>query len=347
MILNFKIMNGFQRITAALNGERPDKVPIMLHNFMLAAREAGITMKQYREDPEKMARAHIRFAEKYDVDGVMLDIDTVLLADAIGVPIDFPEDEPARANGILIQSYDQLKDLEPVDIRKNERIMISLEAASTMARYFNGEIFVRGNCDQAPFSVANHVRGPSEWMTDLLINEEFCFRLLDYCLGPCLQYLELMAETGVHMLSNGDSPAGPDLIPPDMFTKYARPYETRMANKAHELGLPYCNHICGNTDVILTEMMETGVDALELDYKTDIQKIYDTFHDKITFFGNIDPSGVIARGTPAEVGEKVTELLTVYNESNRFVLNAGCAIPAETPEENIRTLVKTARNWPS
>lgn len=338
-------MNGFQRIEASLNGDTPDKIPIMLHNFMLAAREAGITMKQYREDPEKMAHVHIRFVEKYDVDGIMLDIDTVLLADAIGVPIDFPEDEPARANGLLIQSYEQLDDMEPVDIRKNERIMISLEAVNIMVKYFNGEIFIRGNCDQAPFSVANHVRGPADWMMDLLINEEFCLRLLDYCLDPCLQYLELMAETGVHMLSNGDSPAGPDLIPPDMFTKYAKPYEIRMVQKAHELKLPYCNHICGDTDLILNDMLETGVDAVELDYKTDIQKIYDTFHDKITFFGNIDPSRVIAHGTPELVHEKVAELLTVYQNSNRFVLNAGCAIPAETPEENIRMLVKTAREW--
>ena len=66
-----------------------------------------------REDPEKMARAHIRFAEKYGVDGIMLDIDTALLADAIGVPVAFPEDEPARAKGALVESYDQLKDLEP------------------------------------------------------------------------------------------------------------------------------------------------------------------------------------------------------------------------------------------
>jgi len=148
-------MNGFERITAALKDERPDTTPIMLHNFILAAREAGITMKQYRENPEKMAHAHIRFVEKYDIDGIMLDIDTVLLADAINVPIDFPEDEPARAKGSLISSHDQLDDLEPVDISKNERIMISLEAASIMVKYFNGEVFVRGNCDQAPFSLAN------------------------------------------------------------------------------------------------------------------------------------------------------------------------------------------------
>ena len=338
-------MNGFERISAALKGEKPDKVPIMLHNFMLAARESGITMKQYRENPEKMAHAHIRFVEKYGVDGIMLDIDTALLADAMGIPVTFPEDEPARAAGKLISSYEQIDDLEPIDIRNNDRIMISLEAARIMVKYFGGEIFIRGNCDQAPFSLASMVRTPTEWMMDLLVNEEFCFKLLDYCLDPCKQYLQLMSETGVHMLSNGDSPAGPDMISRDLFVKYAKLYEIKLADESHKLGLPWLNHICGNTDIILSDIKDTGLDGVELDYKTDIHKIYDTFSHDVVFFGNIDPSGVIAHGTPELVAEKVKELLAVYHDSSRIVLNAGCAIPAETPEENIRALVETARNW--
>jgi hypothetical protein len=41
-------MNGYQRIRAVLHGEQPDTVPIMLHNFMMAARETGITMEEFR-----------------------------------------------------------------------------------------------------------------------------------------------------------------------------------------------------------------------------------------------------------------------------------------------------------
>ncbi len=50
-------MNGYQRITSVLRGEEPDTVPVMLHNFMMAAREAGMTMEQFRNDPGEMARA--------------------------------------------------------------------------------------------------------------------------------------------------------------------------------------------------------------------------------------------------------------------------------------------------
>ncbi|MCK7468641.1 MAG: hypothetical protein MZU91_11380 [Desulfosudis oleivorans] len=36
-------MNGYRRVRAALEGARPDRVPVMLHNFLMAAREAGFT----------------------------------------------------------------------------------------------------------------------------------------------------------------------------------------------------------------------------------------------------------------------------------------------------------------
>jgi uroporphyrinogen decarboxylase len=60
-------------------------------------------------------------------------------------------------------------------------------------------------------------------------------------------------------------------------------------------------------------------------------------------FGNIDPSGVIAHGTPAIVREKTRQLFALWKPGGLFVLNAGCAIPANTPEENIRALIATAR----
>lgn len=336
-------MNGYERISAALKGEWPDKRPIMLHNFMLAAKEAGYTMRQYREDPEIAAKCHIQAVEKYGLDGILFDIDTALLASAIGIPTDYPENEPARCHYGLLTSLEEIDQLEEVNISMNERIQIALEGARIMKKYFGDEIFLRGNIDQAPFSLASMVRTPAGFMMDLIMNEEGVFKLLDYCTKACLQFAELMSETGVHMLSNGDSPAGPDMISADMYKKFALPYEKKIADKSHELGLPYLNHICGNTDIILELMPQAGLDAVELDYKTDLKKIHDLYKDKVTLFGTIDPSGVIAHGSVQDVETKTIELLELYKDSPRLVVNAGCAIPPGTPEENIRKMVEVTR----
>src|ERR1035438_381083 len=105
--------------------------------------------------------------------------------------------------------------------------------------------------------------------------------------------------------------------------------------------------ICGKTDRILSQMTEIGADALEIDYKTNHQMAHDAFKDKVTFVGDIDPSGVIARGTPELVKAKTNELLDVFADTPRFILNAGCAIPADTPSENIRAMCACLRSRPA
>jgi len=339
-------MNGHERITAALNGEKPDKVPVMLHNFMLAAREHGITMAQYRDNPGLIAECFIASVDKYKYDGILIDIDTVTLAGAVGVPVDFPADDPARSHEGNVASMEDVFNLKPVKIENYRYVQNCLEAVRILKDYYKDEIFVRGNCDQAPFSLASMMRGAQTWMLDLMMGtEEQIESLLEYCFDAGSQFIRLMTQTGCDMVSNGDSPAGPEMISSDMYIKYALPYEKRLAEAAHKEGVKYALHICGNTDVILEHMLETGADAIDLDYKTDIRKIYNAFHKTTTLIGTIDPSGVLALGTPEDVREKSLELLNLYRDSGRFILNAGCAIPPTTPSANIRTMIETARNF--
>ena len=339
-------MNGHQRISAALKGEKPDKIPVMLHNFMPAAKEAGLTMKQYRENPKEIARAFIESVEKYRYDGVLVDIDTVTLAGACGVKVDFPDNDPARSHTGYLTEDAGLPGLGIPDLSSYPYSANWLESTRLIKNYFGDEIFVRGNCDQAPFSLASMLRGTENWMLDFYMAEESRIReLLDYCTEVCIQFINLMAQTGCDMVSNGDSPAGPDMINPDLYVKYAMPYEQKLVETAHKNGLPYVLHICGNTEAILPQMMETGADGLELDYKTDVNKAYMLMHDRCTFLGNVDPSGILALGTPDQVREATTELLEVFSKTNRFVLNAGCALPPGTPSKNISEFISTARNW--
>lgn len=339
-------MNGYERIVAALKGEKPDKVPVMLHNFMMAAREYGVTLEQFRNSPVTIAKSFIASIEKYQYDGILVDIDTVTLAGAVGVSVDFPPDDPARVRTAILNSVEDVMNLKQLKVEDYRYIQVWLEAVRLLKEYFRNDIFIRGNCDQAPFSLASMMRGPQNWLIDLMMgNEDQIEILLEYCTDACSQFIKLMAQTGCDMVSNGDSPAGPEMISPEMYHKFALPSEKKIVELAHKEGLPYTLHICGNTDVILESMLMTGADAFELDYKTDITRIYNVFHDSATLIGNIDPSGILALGSMAEVHRKTLELLSVYKNSNRFILNAGCAIPPGTPSCNLKMMIDTARNF--
>lgn len=337
-------MNAYQRIKAALDGRWSDQRPVMLHNFMWATRQAGYTMRDYYTKPQVAAEVHIRAAEKYKLDGILIDIDTAVMAAAMGAPVDYPEDDPARVHGQLLTSLEAVNDMPEAEIAKCERVQILLETTRIIKKHFGDELFIRGNCDQAPFSLASMLRTPADWLMDLLTNEALAFKLLNHCETACLQMIDLMAAENVHMISHGDSPAGPDMISPEMYRRFALPYERSMAKHTHDAGLYYLIHICGNTDLILQDMKSIGADAVELDYKTNLQQVYEHFHQQMVLFGNIDPTGVLTEGTPSEVAQKTRQLLNLYKNSPRLVVNAGCAIPPTAPEENIRAMIETTRN---
>lgn len=340
-------MNGHDRIQAALEGRRPDKVPVMLHNFMMAARESGATMRDWRRDPGVIAQSFIRAAEKYHVDGILVDIDTATLAGAAGAEVDFPPDGPARVRKGCLEDLKKLADLPRVDLSKDPRVAVWLEAVRLISEHFGDDLMIRGNCDQAPFSLASMIRTPGEWLMDLIEGEkeEAVYRLLEHASRITREFIRLMAGTGAHMISNGDSPAGPELISPVLYRKFALPSEKEAVRMAHEAGLPYILHICGNTGLILKDMLSTGADGLELDHKTNMKLAHGVMKDRCTFFGNIDPVGVLAFGTPEMVEKRTRALLEMFSDTPRFVLNAGCAIPAGTPERNIRAMIETARKF--
>jgi uroporphyrinogen decarboxylase len=317
----------------------------MLHNFMMAAAEAGVSMAQFRTDPRAAANAFVQAAEKYGHDGIMMDIDTMTLAEAVGVPADHPEDAPARAAGALLANLADTRRLKKADLAASPRVCVWLETVRILRERAGGELLIRGNCDQASYSLAALMRGPEAWMMDLLdpdAERDAC-ELLEYATDVHMQFLSLMAQAGADMLSSGDSLSGPDVISPKLYARFAQPYEERIAAHAQALGFPYVLHICGKTDKILDGMIGTGADGLELDYKTDVRLANSLMAGRTVFIGNIDPSAVLANGSVAEVREAVRALVNVFRGNPRFVLNAGCAIPASTPPENLRALIEAAR----
>ena len=113
----------------------------------------------------------------------------------------------------------------------------------------------------------------------------------------------------------------------------------------HADGIFTVIHICGNTNGIVEALGQYDFCGFELDYKTDAVKAKASAGRRHVLFGNIDPSGVIGRGTVSQVRESARRLIDAWKPDAHFILNAGCAIPAGTPPENIHALVQAAHEF--
>ena len=123
------------------------------------------------------------------------------------------------------------------------------------------------------------------------------------------------------------------------------PYEKRLVRELAADGIFTVIHICGDTTRILDALARYDFCGFELDYKTDAALAKQTAGTAHLLLGNIDPSGIIGRGTPEQIREATRQLMAVWKPGGRFILNAGCAIPATTPPENIHALVSAAAEF--
>ena len=340
-------MNSLERVRAVLVGGVPDRVPVCLHNFMLAVREAGVSMEDYRTDPEVIARVHLQAVEKYGHDCIMVDTDTTMLAEAMGARSECAPHEPGRIVEPAIHSLDEVDRLEVVNPETDGRIPALLEAVRLMSKQVGSEVAIRGNADQAAFGLACLVRGIEEFLMELAEQGDNprIAQLLEVCHQSHLSVHRALAKAGAHFTSLGDSLAGPDVTSPRMFGRFARPYEERLVRDLAADGIFVVIHICGDTSRILGMLAEYDPCGFELDYKTDAAKAKQTVGQRHVLFGNIDPSGVLARGTVEQVREATRQLISVWKPGGRFILNAGCAIPPTTPPENIHALVAAAKEY--
>ena len=334
-------------VKRAFAGEVVERIPVMAHNFMMAVREAGFTHKEFRESPDVMVKAMTEATLKYDLDCVLLDVDTALLASACGADVMYPDDLAAVARGTQPVPLEELPDkVKEVDLLASERVRHYLEAAERLVKWGEeNDRFIRINADQGAFSLACILTGMDEFMMDLLDEdyEEDINRLLDATYGVSLKMHELCFATGAHMTSYGNSSEGCSVISPACFRQFAKERETRLAADLKSRGIPFLCHICGDVNPILPDLVETGCPAYELDWKTDAERVFEIAHGKFTLSGNVDPA-LFVTGTPDEVYAAARKVCDIFRGRGGLVLCSGCALGPQTKSENLRALVRAARN---
>ena len=251
-------MNSLERVQTVLAGGIPDRVPVCLHNFMLAAREAGVRMEDYRVDPEAIARVHLQAVEKYGHDCILVDTDTTMLAEAMGARSECAPDEPGRIVEPAIRTLDEVDKLKVVNPETDGRIPAILEAVRIMSKQVGSEVAIRGNADQGGFDLPCMVRGIETFMMDLLDapDDPRLARLMEVCYQSHLAVHRALIKAGAHFTSMGDSLASPDVVSPQMFERVARPYEERLIADLAADNIFVVIHICGDTSRILDTMAE-------------------------------------------------------------------------------------------
>ncbi len=341
-------LNSVERTLKAIHFQEVDRVPVDLHNFMVIPRLLGVKdFAGFYRDGEAMAEGQIKAWERYGHDVLLVENGTAALAEACGVQVEYQEDSAPVANIPAISSLDEVDQLEIPDPYQDPLLRELLKATRMIVEEIGDQAFVIGRADQGPFSLACEIRGMAEFMLDLTIAEEQekIHQLLEFCLQVCERYALAQMEQGAHATSIGDSPSGPDMISPEYYRRFAYPYVKRLADRLADREILLSYHICGDATPIIEDMIQTGAAIIEIDQKSDQKTVKEAARGRAALLGPVDPSEVMANGTPELVQEKCREALENLSPGGGFILGPGCALPSTTPDENIDAMIEAAKKF--
>jgi MtaA/CmuA family methyltransferase len=334
-------MKGAERIEAMFSGRPADCLPLMPITMMFAADQIGVPYGRYVTDHKTLVAAQLRTVEKFDLDHVSCISDPAREAADCGAQIQFFEDQPPAPNEIhsLLADKTALPKLKMPDPLGGGRMHDRVEAAEAFRRRVGGEKLIEGWIE-GPCAEAANLRGINRLMTDFFDDPGFVRDLFDFVLEMGLTFAKAQVEAGVDFVGVGDAAAS--LVGPRIYEEFVWPAEKKLVDGLHALGTRVRLHICGDTRKILGAMGRLNCELTDLDYPVPMEDARREMGSRSVLGANLHPVRDVRDGTPESIAAALAECHR--RAGPRFVIEAGCEIPRDSPEANLHALREYARS---
>lgn len=333
-------MNGYERITAMLAGRPVDHLPLMPITMMFAGDQLGVPYRLYVSDYDVLVEAQIRTAEKFGFDYVSCISDPTREAADCGARIQWFDNQPPAIdeNNALLADKKVLVGLKSPDPLAGGRMYDRVQAAAVFRQRVGGQYLIEGWIE-GPCAEAADLRGINRLMLDFYDDPQFVRDLFEFVLEMELRFARAQVEAGIDVMGVGDAAAS--LVGPQIYEEFVWPYEKRMVDALHAMGVGIRLHICGNINRILEGIGRLGCDMVDLDYMVPVGKARQAMGSQPVLTGNLDPVRTLRNGTPETIQQALAQC---HQEAGpRYIVAAGCEVPRDTPEANVHALREYAQ----
>jgi MtaA/CmuA family methyltransferase len=337
-------MTSLERSIAVLENKIPDRLPVGLHNFLMACDMVKADLRVTLKDGEALAEAQLNAWRQFGHDVIMHENGVCAEAEALGCEVYYQPDLPPHVEGRIINCFEDIDNLPDIpDPEKVFPLNEMLKATRIMVKETKGKVFIMGRADQGPMALASALCGPEAFLL-MTMDEENRHRidkLLDFCTKVNCAYGEAQIRAGAHGSSIGAY--GTSLISPEMYDDLELPGNTAFATAMRNVGAYSFIHSCGKEDHLIENMIRTGASCLELDPATDPTICKEMIHRKISVLGMLDPGHILWRGTPEAVREHTLDIMRIMAPQGNFIVGPGCSLPPDVTPETIHVIMECAR----
>ncbi|MGC9002134.1 MAG: uroporphyrinogen decarboxylase family protein [Dictyoglomus sp.] len=297
----------------------------------------GTTLKQNLIDPSIQFKTLYKILERFNPDGIFPFMDLTVEAEALGLKIDFPENENPSVREHPIKDREALAELKRKWNGISGRMKVFIKVCEMMVKEFDR---IKGGYVIGPFTLAGELMGVNDLGINVLEEPEFVKEVVEFTTKVILEYAKVLFETGIDVVAVLEPTAV--ILSPQLFKEFSMKYFKYLSS---EIKRPLIYHICGNTKHLIEDMGKSGAWGLSLDSAVDLKWASEIVPSKVNLIGNLDPVGVFLQGSPEMVYERTWKLLERMKDVENFILSSGCDIPVGTPLENIDAFMQAVKNF--
>ena len=314
-------------------------------------RQAGRYLKEYRDIRQKVgflelckntdlaAEVSLQPYRILGVDAVIFFSDILIPVEAMGLGVELTDKGPEIANPIRAASdVDALRIPDPA-----LEVPFVGSIIKKLRQELRDEVPLIGFAG-APWTLASYMveGGGSKSFAEI---KSLAYReprvlhvLLDKLASTISSYLLFEIESGAQVVQLFDTWAG-ELNRSD-YEEFALPY-TRKIFEAVGNRVPRILYLNGCA-TLLESMVTSGADVISIDWRISMAEARKRLSDSVAIQGNLDPCTLL--GPRERIETRTKEILRQAGPIGH-ILNLGHGILPQTPVENARAFIETAKNY--
>lgn len=332
----------------AARGEEPQGVPAWI------MRQAGRYLPGYRrlreqfsflevaKNPELAAQVSLEPYEALDVDAVIVFSDILIVAEAMGLPLEINDDGPKLGNQVWdIGAVENLKNFDPT--RETKFVGDAIRAiTATVGPDVPVLGFAAAPWTLACYMVEGKTRGDLSLIKRMMYSEPAMLHaLLETIARATSRYLKMQLEAGAAAVQIFDTWAG-ELSAHDYEVFELRATQ-RMISEINAGDAPVILY-AKNGAHLMSALARTGANVLSVDWRTDLAEARMKIGARTALQGNIDPAMLLS--SEENIRYAVREAIS-KTRGVGHILNLGHGILPATPVENAQAFVRAAREFSS
>lgn len=303
-------------------------------------RASGSFWPEANNDPRSMSRLAKAAHTVAGIESVRVPFDVTVDANAFGAATgkESMNRQPAVLSAPITTPQELGRAVVPDPLRDG-RAPVVLEAVHLLAEGCPRIPVICGIV--GPFMLAGQLRGNQDAIMDVIREPDFLKQILEKATEWGIEYSLAALNAGADVIAMIDATSSGDILSPSQYSEFAMPYQRRVVDAIRNAGGYVILHICGRTTENMDEMLRTGAHGISVDQEMDIGWVKQQVKGRAVALGNVSPTSTLLFKGPDEVMAESVRCL----EAGTDILAPGCGFTPETPLDNMKAMVRTAKAY--